>query len=95
MFLKEESVTLKYQRISKLGNVHSYLRDKIVAVFRCDSCGEIFRRDRQKMSPKRLNNNYFHVCGNCDAKKFAQKKGVDSRNIWDMKASSLKDVSKL
>lgn len=95
MFLKEETVTLEYQRTSKLGNAHSYLRDKIVAVFRCDSCGEIFRRDRQKMSPKRLNNNYFHVCGNCDAKKFAQKKGVDSRNIWDMKASSLKDVSKL
>lgn len=95
MFLKEETETLEYQRTSKLGNVHSYFREKIVAVFRCDSCGEIFRRDRQRMSPKRLSNNYFHVCGNCDAKKFAQKKGVDSRNIWDMKASSLNDVSKL
>jgi ABC-type ATPase with predicted acetyltransferase domain len=94
MFLQEEKITSEFQRVSKLGTVHTYLRDKIVAIFRCDSCGEIFRRDRQKMSPKRLNNNYFHVCGCCDSKKFAQRKGVDSRKIWDMKASSLIDISK-
>ena len=39
------------------------------------------------MDPKRLNNNYFHVCGNCDAKVFAQKKGVEKKQIWDMPAS--------
>jgi hypothetical protein len=35
------------------------------------------------------------VCANCDPKKFAQKKGVENRRLWDMKASSLDDVSKL
>jgi len=47
------------------------------------------------MDPKRISNNYFHVCANCDPKKFAQKKGVENRLLWDMKASSLGDVSKL
>ncbi len=95
MFLKEETEKYQHQRVSKLGNIHSYDREKTVAVFRCDNCGEIFRRDRAKMSPKRLSNNYFHVCGNCNAKKFAQRKGVEKKHIWDMPASSLDDVSKL
>jgi hypothetical protein len=47
------------------------------------------------MDPKRLSNNYFHVCSSCDAKRFAQRKRVDKSKIWDMKASSLEDISKL
>lgn len=47
------------------------------------------------MSPKRLSNNYFHCCKNCDPKKFAQKKGAEKRTIWDMPASSLADISRL
>lgn len=95
MYLYEEKKTVEYQRKSKLDVEHKYFRMKTVAVFRCDSCGEIFRRDRATMSPKRLNNNFFHVCQNCDSKKFAQKKGVENRKIWDMPASSLDDISKL
>ena len=44
------------------------------------------------MDPKRLTNNYYHVCGSCDAKKFAQEKGVESRKVWDMPVSSLKTI---
>jgi hypothetical protein len=95
MLLHEETEITEYQRISKLGNIHTYLREKSVAVFRCDCCGEIFRRDRAKMSPKRLSNNYFHCCTRCDVKRFAQRKGVEHKKIWDMKASSLDDVAKL
>lgn len=95
MFLREETEIKEYQRVSKLGNVHNYLREKTLAVFRCDNCGEVFRRERAKMSPKRLSNNYFHCCANCDAKRFAQRKGVEHKKVWDMKASSLDDVSKL
>lgn len=94
MLLREETETTEYQRISKLGCSHSYVREKIVAVFRCDSCSNVFRRDRAKMSPKRLSNNYFHCCTSCDAKRFAQRKGVEHKKIWDMKASSLDDVAK-
>jgi hypothetical protein len=95
MYLTEETTTIVYSRISKLGAEHKYSRTKRVCVFRCDNCGEIFRRDRAKMSPKRLSNNYFHCCINCNAKTFAQKKGVERRNIWDRPASSLDDISKL
>lgn len=44
------------------------------------------------MDPKRLTNNVYHVCGDCDAKKFAQEKGVESRRVWDMPVSSLKTL---
>jgi hypothetical protein len=95
MFLTLEYLETKHIRTSKLGNNHEYSRQKTVVVFRCDSCAEIFKRDKGNMSPKRLSNNYFHVCGNCDSKRFAQRKGVERKHIWDMPASSLKDISQL
>lgn len=95
MFLKEETVTETYTRTSKLGVEHTYNRTRRIVTFRCDSCRELFSRDRQSMSPKRLSNNYFHCCNNCNPKKFAQKKGAERRTIWDMPASSLADISQL
>lgn len=95
MYLYEEKETIVRERTSKLGTVHSYNRTKTVVTFRCDNCGELFRRDRAKMSPKRLSNNYFHCCERCDVKRFAQRKGIEQKQIWDMPASSLQDVSKL
>jgi hypothetical protein len=47
------------------------------------------------MDPKRLSNNYFHVCSNCDAKRFAQKRGIQKKQVWDLPASSDLDISKL
>jgi len=81
-----------YMRTSKRGKVHTYARRKAVVVFRCDCCQGVFNRDKGDMDPKRLNNNFYHVCGDCDAKKFAQSKGVESRKVWDMPASSLKTL---
>lgn len=95
MFLKEEIIITKHIRTSKLGSKHEYSRKSRICIFRCDNCGEVFERKREKMSPKRLSNNYFHCCNNCNAKKFAQHKGVDRRTIWDRPASSLDDISKL
>ena len=66
-----------------------------MCVLRCDNCDAEFERARGSMDPKRLNNNYFHVCKNCDSKKFAQKMGVTKKQIWDMPASSNLDISKL
>jgi hypothetical protein len=65
-----------------------------VATFQCDNCNEIFNRTLKQIDRKRLSNNYFHCCSNCDAKKFAQKKGVDKRKIWDMPASSMLPIGK-
>jgi len=47
------------------------------------------------MDPKRISNNYFHVCQSCDSKKFAQKKGVEKKQVWNIPASSDLDISKL
>lgn len=95
MILGTEYVITSHQRPSKYGHLHSYDRKKTVIIIRCDCCKEIFQRDRGSMNPKRLNNNFYHVCANCDAKRFAQEKGVERRHIWDMPVSSLKKISQL
>ena len=95
MFITTELETTVHTRTSKLGQEHTYNRTRTLAVFRCDNCGEGFCRPKEKISPKRLNNNYFHCCDHCDAKRFAQKKGVERRLIWDMPVSSTADISRL
>ncbi len=95
MYLGIEKETQRYTRISKLGVEHTYNRTRTYVVFRCDNCGEIFNRLKEKISPKRLNNNYFHCCSNCDSKRFAQKKGAERRTIWDMPVNSDLDISRL
>jgi len=87
MFIKTETIESEYQRPSKTGKIHTYTRRKTQAVFRCDNCNEIFSRDLKNIDRKRLSNNYFHCCSKCDAKRFAQRKGVEQKKIWDMPAS--------
>lgn len=94
MFLKEEKVIESYTRTSKLGKPHTYERIKTILYFRCDNCSEFFTRPKGNVSPKRLSNNYFHCCSQCDSKRFAQKKGIEQKKIWDFTASSLADISK-
>ena len=95
MFLGTEKEVNIYHRPSKTGVIHEYSRTQTLVLFRCDNCGETFRRPKEKISPKRLNNNYFHCCEHCDAKRFAQKKGVERRLIWYMPVSSTRDISRL
>ena len=95
MYIGTEFVNTPHYRKSKYGTMHTYMRKKTVVVFRCDSCQGVFRRDKGAMDPKRLNNNYYHVCSDCDAKKFAQSKGVEARRVWDMPVSSLKTIDQL
>lgn len=87
MYISREIVKTIHKRFSKTGTEHTYLRNKTVIVLQCDNCDDIFRRDLKKIDQKRLSNNYFHVCSNCDAKRFAQRKGVERKKIWDMPAS--------
>lgn len=94
MFLKKKTQQMQYVRISKLGLEHVYKRKKTVAVFRCDNCDTIFERDLKHVDRKRLSNNYFHCCSNCDSKRFAQRKGVEQKKIWDLPASVDLPVSK-
>lgn len=95
MLIKTEYVITEYTRSSKSGCTHTYKRKKTLIEFRCDSCGDFFKREKGSMNPKRLSNNFYHVCNNCDAKKFAQEKAVESRKIWDMPVSSLKRIGRL
>jgi hypothetical protein len=95
MLLEILRETVSYVRISKLGHPHHYTRSKTVLLMRCDNCDVIFKRDQSNLAPNRRNNNYFHVCSKCDAKRFAQRKGVEKRFIWDRLASSNDDISKL
>lgn len=95
MFTGTVTEQKEYARSSKLGLVHTYTRERTYVVFLCDCCGERFTRLKGSVDPKRLNNNYFHCCSRCDAKRFAQRKGAERRTIWDMPVNSDLDISKL
>ena len=95
MFIGTEFRENHHVRVSKKGKTHTYSRKKTILVMRCDCCGEVFSRDKGLMDPNRVSNAVYHVCGNCDAKKFAQSKGVEARRVWDMPVSSLKPISQL
>jgi len=94
MFLKTIITENSYSRTSKCGQSHTYSRKKTLVVLRCDNCDEVFNRDLKHVDRKRLSNNYFHCCSNCDAKRFAQRKGVERKQNWDMPASSELPVGK-
>ena len=85
--MKEYTIKKQYERPSKTGKMHKYFRNQTIAVMQCDNCNQSFERPRASMSPKRLSNNYYHVCDSCDAKVFAQRKGVERKKIWDLPAS--------
>jgi hypothetical protein len=95
MLLGEREEKTYHERKSKNGKVHTYTRTRRLVKLRCDACSVEFDRVRGTMDPKRISNNYFHVCNACDAKRFAQKQGVIRKHIWDMPASSNLDISKL
>jgi rubredoxin len=95
MIISTEYVTTEYTRTSKLGRLHTYFRKKTVVILRCDNCNLIFNRDKGSMDPSRATNQVYHVCSNCNVKAFAQSKGVEKRNIWNMPVSSLKNLSEL
>lgn len=95
MILGYETIKTKHTRKSKLGNFHDYYRSKTIIKLRCDSCMKEFQRNKGAMDPNRLSNNYYHVCNTCDNKRFAQKKGTEKRNIWNMPVSSLTRISRL
>jgi hypothetical protein len=95
MFIKEYKVETRHTRKSKCGREHAYKRSKTYVLLRCDNCDSEFQRERGKMDPKRLTNNYFHVFNNCDSKVFAQKKGVERKQIWNLSASSDLPIGKL
>lgn len=94
MYITSTVEKVEYTRISKLGIEHKYLRNRTWLLFHCDNCGEEFKRLKGSMDPKRISNNYFHCCELCDAKKFAQRKGVERKKIWDLPASSTLPINR-
>lgn len=95
MFIREESQIFEYTRTSKNGNIHTYKRSRRTVFFICDNCDREFSRPREQMDPKRLSNNYFHVCPDCNSKKFAQRRSIERKKSWDLLASSSLPVSRL
>jgi NAD-dependent SIR2 family protein deacetylase len=95
MYLGKTQKKTKHIRKSKSGIEHAYHRHKTLILLHCDNCDAEFTRERGSMDPKRLSNSYFHVCKNCDSKKFAQKMGVTKKQVWNMSASSDLPISKL
>ena len=88
MFISEEKVIKQYSRLSKHGISHCYKRTVTYIQLQCDNCNKIFSREKSEISLKRRSNKYFHCCKDCDYKRFAQRKGVEKRAIWNLPVSS-------
>jgi len=95
MFIKIKKLLTEYTRLSKSGKEHTYTRLKSYVELECDCCNSIFERALSRMDHKRLDNQYHHVCSNCDAKRFAQKKGVERRRLWDTPVDSDLNIGRL
>lgn len=83
MLLEIRQVRKEYSRLSKGGASHSYFRNHAVAILLCDSCQTQFERRVRDMDPRRLTVEHTHVCSNCNPKKYAQNKGVESKRFWN------------
>jgi hypothetical protein len=88
MYIGTKKIVKQYQRASKHGLTHTYKRIVTIVVFTCDSCGITFERSQGQVDPRRCNNDYYHVCPNCDTKQFAQSKGVERRRMWNTPVNS-------
>lgn len=95
MFLEKVVKQHLTERISKLGTKHTCVRHKTYYRFKCDNCGSQFEREKGSIALKRISNDYKHVCGACDPKRFAQKQGVRQRKILDMNVSSDTPIDEL
>jgi len=92
MLIEIRKIKTKYTRASKAGKSHAYSRYKTVLLLKCDSCYTLFERDQGLMDPKRINNEFQHVCSNCNQKQFAQKIGVENRKFWSQSVDSDKKI---
>ncbi len=95
MLIEIKKVTNSYTRLSKLKSNHTYTRTKTIIVMKCDNCGIVFEREQGKMNHNRVSHDHYHVCSNCDSKKFAQKRGVERRQIWKLSADCDIDITKI
>ena len=95
MFVEIKKLRVEYTRTSKLKKSHTYSRSQTWLVLQCDSCESLFERLLSRMDSKRKSNRYYHVCPNCDAKRFAQKKGVDRRKLWDLPVDSETELGRI
>jgi hypothetical protein len=95
MYLEQEKLEKVYYRTSKLGKVHRYVRTLTILKLQCDNCLSIFFKEKGRLSPKRLDNKYYHCCTNCDSKRFAQKKGSEKRSFWNIPVSSSTPIDRL
>ena len=92
MFIETLKTMRLYERQSKLGVYHTFHRKNTIYYFRCDCCGDNFLRPRSQVDPERASNDFKHVCSSCDSKKYAQKVGVKMRKIYQLDASSMKEL---
>ena len=95
MFLEKVVKQHLTERISKLGTKHTCVRHKTYYRFKCDNCSSQFEREKGSIALKRISNDYKHVCGACDPKRFAQKQGVRQRKILNMNVSSDTPIDEL
>jgi transcription elongation factor Elf1 len=95
MLIEIQQTQQEYQRLSKRGTVHTYVRTHKVAILQCDSCGLRFTRRTRNMDPRRLTVEHSHVCAECNQKQYAQSKGVENKRFWNTTVDLDRDIDSI
>lgn len=95
MLLEIRQIKKEYQRLSKQGKSHQYFRTHEIAILQCNSCGTRFERRVRDMDRRRLTPDHDHVCNECDQKRYAQSKGVESKRFWNTTVDLDKDIDSI
>jgi ribosomal protein L37AE/L43A len=95
MLIEIRQMQQEYQRPSKQGTLHTYVRTHKVAILQCDSCRAKFTRRVRDMDPRRLTLDHSHVCSDCDQKNYAQRKGVENKRFWNTTVDLDQDIDSI
>ena len=95
MLIEIQQTRQEYQRLSKRGTAHTYVRTHKVALLQCDCCELRFTRRIRDMDPRRLTTAHSHVCGECNQKQYAQSKGVESKKFWNTTVDLDQDIDSI
>ena len=83
MLVEIYQIRTEYSRLSKTGKLHTYFRNRSIAVLKCDCCKNNFERPVGQIDYRRLSLDHSHVCPTCNQKKFAQKRSIVSKRFWN------------
>jgi len=62
MLIETQKSLKLFKRESKLGVCHTVRRNNVWYIFKCDTCGDTFKKPKSKVDPVRIKKSHKHFC---------------------------------